>query len=272
MSSVVMLRRYPLKSAQGEALTAVEVEPTGLRGDRTWACIDRLDGTVGSAKHPRRWGRLCGVAATTHVDGAETTVTLDVDGTSLRAGSAAADAALSRHLGRPVRLSRELPPDARLHRTLPDEVGMVPDWMSGTRPGQETITTIAGTERVGRFVDFGAVHIVTTGALDLLGQRIGGASVAAARFRPNLVIDAPGDPEPGQELRLGDVVLRVTLPTPRCVIPGLPQADLPADRSVLSALARHYRVPVAGLGHAACFGTYADVVQPGRLRLGQRVR
>ncbi|MEU1396070.1 MOSC domain-containing protein [Micromonospora zamorensis] len=185
MSSVVMLRRYPLKSAQGEALTAVEVEPTGLRGDRTWACIDRLDGTVGSAKHPRRWGRLCGVAATT---------------------------------------------------------------------------------------DFGAVHIVTTGALDLLGQRIGGASVAAARFRPNLVIDAPGDPEPGQELHLGDVVLRVTLPTPRCVIPGLPQADLPADRSVLSALARHYRVPVAGLGHAACFGTYADVVQPGRLRLGQRVR
>ena len=73
-----------------------------------------------------------------------------------------------------MRLSRELPPDARLHRTLPDEVGMVPEWMSGTEPGQETITTIAGTERVGRFVDFGAVHIVTTGALDLLGQRIGG--------------------------------------------------------------------------------------------------
>ncbi|MET7964891.1 hypothetical protein [Micromonospora zamorensis] len=45
-----------------------------------------------------------------------------------------------------------------------------------------------------------------------------------------------------------------------------------AERSVLSALARHYRIPVAGLGHAACFGTYADVVLPGRLSLGQRVR
>jgi uncharacterized protein YcbX len=171
-----------------------------------------------------------------------------------------------------VRLSRELPPDARLHRTLPDDVGMVPDWMGDARPGQETITAIAGAGRVGRFVDFGAVHIVTTGALSLLGERMGGVSVAAARFRPNLVIDAPRDPEPGQELRLGDVVLRVILPTPRCVIPGLSQAELPADLSVLSALARHYRIPVAGLGRAACFGTYADVVQPGRLRLGQVVR
>ena len=97
--------------------------------------------------------------------------------------------------------------------------------------------------------------------------------MAAARFGPNLVIDAPGDPEPERGLRLGDVVLRVTLPHPRCVIPGLPPGrpaggPLGAER----ALARHYRVPVAGLGHAACFGTYADVVQTGRLRLGQRVR
>lgn len=268
MQTVVALRRYPLKSARGEVLKAADVEQTGLRGDRTWACIDRLDGTVGSAKHPRRWGRLLDVGTSMRDDGPETMLTLHVDGTSLPAGSAAADAALSNHLGRPVRLSRELPPDARLHRTLPDDVGMVPDWMGGARPGQETITAIAGAGRVGRFVDFGAVHIVTTGALSLLGERMGGVSVAAARFRPNLVIDAPRDPEPGQELRLGDVVLRVLLPTPRCVIPGLSQAELPADLSVLSALARHYRIPVAGLGRAACFGTYADVVQPGRLRLG----
>jgi len=44
---------------------------------------------------------------------------------------------------------------------------------------------------------------------------------------------------------------------------------LPADRSVLSGLARHYRIQVPGLGRAACFGVYADVVRPGRLRVGQ---
>ncbi|MEV4498118.1 MOSC domain-containing protein [Micromonospora arborensis] len=271
MWTVVALWRYPLKSARGEALKAADVESTGLRGDRTWACIDPLDGTVGSAKQPRRWGRLLDVGTTMRDNGLETMVTLHVDGTSVRAGSDAADVALSKHLGRPVRLSRDLPPDARLHRTLPDDAGMVPDWMDAARPGQETITAIAGAGRVGRFVDFGAVHIATTGALSLLGERMGGVRVAAERFRPNLVIDAPRDPEPGQELRLGDVVLRVVLPTPRCAIPGLAQAELPADRSVLSTLARHYRVPVAGLGRAACFGTYADVVQPGQLRLGQLV-
>ncbi|WP_413776344.1 MOSC domain-containing protein [Micromonospora sp. DR5-3] len=95
--------------------------------------------------------------------------------------------------------------------------------------------------------------------------------MAAARFRPNLVIDAAHDPEPGQELRLGDVGLRVIVPTPRCVVPGLGQGQLPADRSLLSALAKHHRVLVPGFGRAACFGTYAEVLQPGRIRLGQRV-
>lgn len=61
------------------------------------------------------------------------------------------------------------------------------------------------------------------------------------------------------------------LPTPRCVVPGLGHAGLPPDRSVLATLARHYRIPVATLGRAACFGVYAEVVEPGRLRLGQSV-
>lgn len=51
---LVALRRYPLKSALGEELDAVDVEPGGLTGDRDWACVDGADDTVGSAKHPRR--------------------------------------------------------------------------------------------------------------------------------------------------------------------------------------------------------------------------
>jgi uncharacterized protein YcbX len=272
MQTVVALWRYPLKSARGESLEAVDVEPGGLHGDRVWACIDCVDGTVGSAKHPTRWGRLLDVGTRLPGDGPDSALMVDVGGRAVRAGSADADAALSDHLGRSVRLSRDPPSDARLHRRVPDEVGMVPDWMDDVRPGQETVTGIQGPGRFGRFVDFGAVHVLTTGALALLGRRVGGVDVAADRFRPNLVVDAPHDPELGQELRIGEVVLRVILPTPRCVVPGLGHAGLPPDRSVLTALARHYRVPVAGLGRAACFGTYAQVVQTGRLRLGQFVR
>ncbi|TBL42717.1 MOSC domain-containing protein [Verrucosispora sp. SN26_14.1] len=271
MPKVVALRRYPLKSARAEILPEVDVEPAGLRGDRVWACVDGQDATIGSAKHPRRWGRLLDVGATLRDGDPEPTLTLRVDGHEVRAGTAEAETVLGHHLGRPVRLIREVPSDPRLHRTLPQDAGLVPQWMDDVPPGQDTVTALAGAQPGGRFVDFGAVHLVTTGALSTLGARTGGAGAVAARFRPNLVLDAPGDPEPGQELRLGDVLLRVVVPTPRCVVPGLAQADVPADRGVLSALARHYRVPVAGLGQAACFGVYAEVVEPGRLRTGQHV-
>jgi hypothetical protein len=261
MQTVTAILRYPLKSARGEALDVADVEPGGLRGDRIWACIDCEDGTVGSARHPARWGRLLDVRTRLQDDVPDPVLTVEVDGSALRAGSAEADAALSRYLARPLRLSRDIPPDAKLHRRLPDEIGMLPDWTDGA-PGQETVTPM----------ETGAVHIVTTGALAQLRRRMWGTEVAAVRFRPNLVLDAPQDPVPGQELRIGEVVLRVVMPTPRCVVPGLGSAELPPDRALPKTLARHYRVPVGRMGRAACFGTYAEVVRPGRLHVGQSVR
>jgi uncharacterized protein YcbX len=123
MRKIVALRRYPLKSALGESLEAAELEPNGLAGDRMWACVDDEDGSIGSAKHPRRWGKLLEIGTALQDD----ELTVRVDGTALRAGSDAADAALTRHLGRPVRLTRTAPPEARLHRLLPDDAGMVPE-------------------------------------------------------------------------------------------------------------------------------------------------
>jgi uncharacterized protein YcbX len=248
MRKLLALRRYPLKSAIGESLEAADLELTGLAGDRTWACVD--DDSVGSAKHPRRWGRLLEVGAELHDD----ELTLRVGTATVFAGSEAADAALTQHLGRPVRLTRTVPDGARLHRVMPDDPGMVPDWMAGAQPGDESVGPVGGLERFGRFTDFGAVHLVTTGELARLSERRGGAEVPPSRFRPNLILDLPQDPAPGDELRLGDVVLRVAQPTPRCIIPGLGHGALPADLTVLRTLARHYRTEVPGVGRAACFG------------------
>ncbi|WP_433382553.1 MOSC domain-containing protein [Actinoplanes sp. CA-142083] len=293
MAAIVELWRYPLKSALGEPLRTAHVSLTGVAGDRQWACVDPADGTVGSAKHPRRWGRLLEVTARSLDDGGlaiqvgadvyEATGDASPRGVAggrgdfglrgdagvrgdARAGGDAgpngdAEAALAAHLGRPVRLTREVPPEARLHRTLPGVDGMVPDWMSGLRPGDDAVTDLGGAG-AGGFVDFAPVHVVTTGELAKLGA-------TPSRFRPNIVLDADNDPEPGAEIRLGDVVLRAMSPTPRCVIPGLDHGPgVPADTELLRTLARHYRVEVAGLGKAACFGVYAEVIQPGELRVG----
>jgi hypothetical protein len=72
--------------------------------------------------------------------------------------------------------------------------GLVPEWMTGATPGAELVTEISGARPDGRFVDYGAVHMLTTGALAGLARRLGRSAVDAARFRPNLVLDAARDP------------------------------------------------------------------------------
>ncbi|MGA8114999.1 MAG: MOSC domain-containing protein [Actinocatenispora sp.] len=265
--TVLSITRYPVKSARGEALNAVGVEADGLHADRTWACVDASDGTVVSVKHPGRWGRLLQVTATVRPDGA---VLVTASGEVFEAGSAAADAALSTHLGRPVRLTSTVPDSARLHRLLPDEAGLVPDWLGDARPGQELVTGIAARPG-GRFVDFGPVHLLTTGALTRLAGRLGRAEQPASPFRPNLVVDVPADPGIGDELHIGDVVLRVLLPTPRCVVPGLNRSGDVADRDLLRTLAGRYRTLLPGYGRAATFGTYAEVLRAGRIEVGMTV-
>lgn len=263
MGKIVAVFRYPLKSASGESLSDIAISDSGVDGDRLWACVDETDGTVVSRKHPRRWAGMCAVSAS----GAPETA-IQIGDREFAAGSPEADTALSAHLDRPVRLTRTVPADARLHRLLPTEPGMVPDWLTAG-PDEELVTAIAGA-RNSRFVDFGAVHLVTTGALAMLAAQTGRESFAPTAFRPNLVLDAPADPEPGTELRIGDVLLRVQLPTPRCVVPALDAGGRPTDRELLTALARHHRAELPGLGRAACFGVYAQVLNPGQISLGQQ--
>lgn len=160
---------------------------------------------------------------------------------------------------------------ALLTVATPDEAGMVPDWF-GAAAGTATVTEIAGARPGGRFTDFGAVHLISTGSLRHLAAHMSAESVTPpARFRPNLVVEAPADPEPCAELRVGDVVLRVIVRTPRCAIPGLGHHEAGADRRVLPALARHFRTELPGRGRAACFGVYAEVLNAGEIAVGQRV-
>jgi uncharacterized protein YcbX len=78
----------------------------------------------------------------------------------------------------------------------------------------------------------------------------------------------------GREMAVGDeVVLRVTVPTPRCAIPTLEHGALPRDPAALRVPAARNRVePMPGLGLRACAGVYAEVLRPGRVRRGAAVR
>ena len=252
---VVEVWRYPMKSAGGERLAAADVGVDGIDGDRRWACVDG-DGVVVSAKQPRLWERLLQVSVSG--DGLRLpdgrTAVLD------RGGAGHAGEVLSSWLGRAVTVTDEVPEGAVLHRYWPREAGMIPTWVAGARAGSDVLSEIGS----GRFHDFGAVHVVTTGALRRLAG-VHGAEVDHRRFRPNLLLDLPGDPGPGEVVRVGGVRLRVQVPTPRCVVPSLGHGGGVGDAGLLRTLAKHYRMPVEQRGTAACFGWYGVVEQAGRI-------
>ena len=94
--TVAELWRYPVKSMQGEQVTAADVTAAGLDGDRQWGLLDRATGLTLTARRVPEL--LFGRAALT-ADG-DVRVELP-DGTV-----AADDAALSDWLGRDVTLRR----------------------------------------------------------------------------------------------------------------------------------------------------------------------
>jgi uncharacterized protein YcbX len=120
------------------------------------------------------------------------------------------------------------------------------------------VTLMAGA------VDDSPVHVLTTASLAWLRRRLPDAAIDERRFRPNIVLDVPGESPVeqgwiGRVLSIGRAKLRMTRPTERCVMTTLAQGDLPADPRVLRCL---------GEEADACFGVYAQVVQPGEVRVG----
>jgi uncharacterized protein YcbX len=114
--------------------------------------------------------------------------------------------------------------------------------------------------------------IISDGSLRELAAHAGVEEVDGRRFR--MLIDLEGaraheeDTWIGRRIALGDAVLQVTKPDARCAItthdPDTGDPDLDTLRTLIS-----YR----GLreGMHADFGVLADVVQPGRIRVGDEV-
>lgn len=260
MGEIVWLGRYPVKSMRGEVLASARLDASGLDGDRRYALVDTETGFIASAKNPRKWRTLLRMAAR-HGDGGRVVITCP-DGAVVRADDRDADAALSRAVGRPVRLASSRPEDAAMERlTPPTETGA----------GEMTRNALGAGTPGDTFVDFAAVHVVTTATLDALGQP------DARRFRPNVVVRIDGaepfveNTWPGRTLALGDAEVRIVAPTPRCAVPTLAQGDdLPDDPGVLRTAARLNRVTL-DWGTFTCVGAYGAVSRSGPLRVGDPI-
>ncbi|MGY2130112.1 MOSC domain-containing protein [Blastococcus sp. SYSU DS0617] len=282
------LYRFPVKSMLGEQVERASLTGRGLLGDRAYALVDRADGTVASAKHPRKWGALLGLSARfagEPVPGAAAPPVLITmpDGTELSSDAAGTDAALSDLVGRPVRLTSEVPAGSRFEEQWPAIEGLAPaEFIEGTThsfEGEEPVSAIDLGQMAppGTFFDLAALHLLTRATLDQLTELGGGSDFDALRYRPNVLVGGtePGFAEDdwvGRSVCLGDSARAgVRMLTMRCVMTTLAQGDLPEDRGTLRTVARHHRREIPGLGTWACAGVYADVTGEGVVRTGDPV-
>src|SRR5437016_5073215 len=127
---IAEIRRYPVKSMQGEELNAVDVTERGLLGDRAFALVDVETGKVASAKNPRRWPNLFEFRAAfvmPPVSGQALPAARIIfpDGDLATTDEADIEAKLSAAVARPVRLASSAMAGATAEGYAPDY-----DWLA----------------------------------------------------------------------------------------------------------------------------------------------
>jgi uncharacterized protein YcbX len=98
-------------------------------------------------------------------------------------------------------------------------------------------------------------------------EKMTGADLTVTRFRPNLLVDAPGPDFPedawvGRILKIGGLGMRVDKRDQRCVTVTIDPVTLDRNRAILRAIAKE---------RDNQFGVYGTPVKPGRITVGDLV-
>ncbi|WP_420337966.1 MOSC domain-containing protein [Roseibium sp.] len=218
--------RYPVKSLLGERLNEALIEDRGLSGDRAYAVAD-ASGKLGSGKSTSHFQRIDNLLF-------------------LRAETQNNEI----HIGLP---GETLEPISS--RGLPNRLS---DYL-------EQPVTLVEDQDAAHFDD-GAIHIILSSDLNRLQARFPHLDFDPRRFRANLLLNTPDHMSAenilGRILTIGDVRLKITHPTERCVMVTAKQDGLSSEPLILKAISQGYDVN---------FGLYASVLKPGRIEVGQDV-
>jgi uncharacterized protein YcbX len=241
---IVGLWRYPVKSMQGEPRELVEVGPSGIAGDRRCGVQVAGSGRILSAK---REGRLLLAEARTK----DTVAIWLPSGESLSGMGSATDAALSGWLERPVKLVEADPVTT-------------PTFESQAVEADDESASITWQGRPGGFVDSSPVHLLTTASLRAVRQQRPDLDWQVRRFRPNLLIDVPGDERVedewiGHRCLVGPVELEIFKACGRCVMTTRSQ---PGGLERQLGVLRHLSDVADGN-----FGVLGRVLRPGPISL-----
>ncbi len=273
---IAAINRYPVKSMAGESLTQVTLSPAGLPGDRAWAVRDEVRGGIRGAKKLPGLMQLSARYPKEPADSGSSPAEIALpDGSTFQTTDADAGARIGEAIGHEVSLWPLLPADALDHyrRGAPEHEDLVLELRAifGREPdeplpdiGRFPPELLEFESPPGSYFDAFPLLILSRQSLGHMQEKAPGSRFDVRRFRPNLVVDAPGEaPFPeldwqGRRLRVGSAVLTVTMECPRCVMTTHGFADLPRDPKVMRALVEH-----AG----GNLGAYARVEEPGEIQV-----
>ena len=265
--------RYPVKSMLGESLSSSSLGIDGIPGDRAWAVRDEVRGDFFVGK---RSAALMGCQAN-YSDATSTVPEIRLqDGKRFMADAANAAVLMSQVVGREVTLwpvvpaAREAVP--RDNVSLLDEMQTLmartadeplPDFST---PPPELLAVYA---RGGPFFDAFPLSLMSQQSIDSVAAAAPESVIDVRRFRPSLLIDAPGSTAPfpeqdwiGHRLRIGKVVLSIPSTIIRCVMTTHGFANLPKDPRVMRTLVKEAE---------GNLGVYATIEEPGEIRSGDRI-
>ena len=240
-STVHNIFRYPVKSTLGESLKSTVLTQKGIPGDRGWAIREE---NIGVHRGAKRFPELMHVSSryvqNPTANAPKPPVVLKFpDGTSLDTRSGDVDSELTKRLKKKVSIWPILP---NAVRNKPSNADLVDAFQ---RP-HETIARQDLYETVpGHHFDAFPLLIMTTNSLNSITKLLPQSKIDWRRFRPNLIIanSGPGDfPEfdwIGKELIFGNILVKVHMACPRCIMTTLPVDNLPADDEVLNTLRTH---------------------------------
>ena len=281
IGTIRQVRRYPVKSMEGEVLEEVEVGDGGIPGDRAWAVRDEVRGGIRGAKKIAKLMELSAryVEPPPTKGSSPAQITLQ-DGTTLETGSTDVNEHLSRAVGQEVSLwplvdaeqldhyRRGAPTHEDMETELREMFGRAPDEPLpnlGLFPPE----LMEFESPPGTYFDAFPLLLMSDAALASMGEKAPGSVFDVRRFRPNFVIS---NTEPGvdfpefawekRRLKMGEAILSVEIVCPRCVMTTHGFGDLPKDPGVMRALVRE-----AG----GNLGVYASIEQAGRVRTGDSV-
>src|SRR5699024_936775 len=127
----------------------------------------------------------------------------------------------------------------------------------------------------GTYFDALPLSLLTTSAMSTVQDTVPDSAIEPRRFRKNIILETDPGAAPdsgagalpefdwvGHRLHIGEVVCEVVMPISRCVMVGLPQAELPHGRAILRSLATNTGMKL---------GVYLRVVRPGTITGGDPV-